>query len=45
MIKTSITDIPRDVKKGEKDTFGIEPFEKGLVRFLKSTNMSILDKI
>ncbi len=41
MIKTSITDIPRDVKKGEKDTFGIEPFEKGLVRFLKSTNTPI----
>ncbi len=41
IIKTSITDIPRDVKKGEKDTFGIEPFEKGLVKFIETTNTPI----
>ncbi len=38
---SSITDIPRDVTKGDKDSFGIEPFEKGLVRFLKNTNTPI----
>lgn len=38
---SSITDIPRDVKNGELDTFGIDPFEKGLVRFLKTTRTPI----
>ncbi len=41
IIKSSITDIPRNVKKGEKDKFGIEPFEKGLIRFINTTNTPI----
>lgn len=41
MTKSSITDIPRDVKKGEKDNFGIAPFEKGLTRFINHTNTPI----
>lgn len=41
MIKSSITDIPRNVKEGEKDNFGIEPFERGLIRFIESTNTPI----
>ncbi len=40
-MKSSITDIPRNVKKGEKDKFGIEPFEKGLIRFINTTNTPI----
>jgi hypothetical protein len=30
--KYSLTDIPRDVSKGEKDKLGIGPFEDGLAR-------------
>ncbi len=41
MAKLSITDIPRDIRKGEQDTFGIAPFEKGLIRFIESTNTPI----
>jgi len=41
VIKSSITDIPRNVSFGEKDTFGIEPFENGLTTFIKSTNTPI----
>jgi len=40
-MKSSITDIPRDVKRGEKDNFGITPFEKGLTRFINHTNTPI----
>ncbi len=39
--KTSITDIPRDSHKNEKDHFGIEQFEKGLTKFINSTNTPI----
>ncbi len=39
--KSSITDIPRDVKKGEKDNFGIEPYEKGLIHFINNTSTPI----
>lgn len=38
-IRSSVTDIPRIA--GEKDKFGIEPFEKGLVRFIESTSTPI----
>lgn len=41
IIKSSITDIPRDVKKGEKDNFGIEPYEKGLIHFINNTSTPI----
>lgn len=41
MIKSSITDIPRNVSLGEKDNFGIEPFEKGLTKFIENTNTPI----
>lgn len=44
MLKTtssSITDIPRNVEHGEKDTFGIEPFENGLTRFIEHTSTPI----
>ncbi len=41
LVKSSITDIPRNVSKGEKDNFGIEPFEKGLTRFIEHTNTPI----
>ena len=41
LIKSSITDIPRNVSLGEKDNFGIEPFEKGLTRFIDNTNTPI----
>lgn len=41
MIKSSITDIPRDVAREEKDNFGIEPFEKGLTKFIEHTNTPI----
>jgi len=40
MNRTSITDIPRNVSV-EKDCFGIEPFEKGLTKFISSTNTPI----
>ena len=39
IIKTSITDIPKRAQ--EKDTFGIEPYEKGLIRFIENTNTPI----
>jgi GTPase SAR1 family protein len=41
MIKSSITDSPRNVSKGEKDNFGIEPFEKGLTKFINNSNTPI----
>lgn len=41
MAKSSITDIPRNVSLGEKDNFGIEPFENGLTNFIENTNTPI----
>ena len=38
---SSITDIPRNVSLGEKDNFGIEPFENGLTKFIDYTNTPI----
>ncbi len=40
-IKSSITDIPRDINKGEKDNFGIEPYEQGLIQFINNTSTPI----
>jgi t-SNARE complex subunit (syntaxin) len=39
--KYSITDIPRDIAKGEKDKFGIRPFEEGLTQFIEHANTPI----
>ena len=39
--KSSITDSPRNVSKGERDNFGIEPFENGLTRFINNSNTPI----
>lgn len=41
MAKSSITDSPRNVKDGEKDNFGIEPFENGLTKFINNSNTPI----
>lgn len=41
MIKSSITDSPRNVSIGEKDNFGIEPFENGLTKFIRNSNTPI----
>jgi len=41
ILKSSITDIPRNISNGEKDNFGIEPFENGLTRFINHTNTPI----
>lgn len=41
MIKSSITDSPRNVSNGEKDNFGIEPFENGLTKFINNSNTPI----
>ncbi|GGG88611.1 hypothetical protein GCM10011416_01110 [Polaribacter pacificus] len=41
MIKSSITDSPRNISKGEKDNFGIEPFENGLTKFINNSNTPI----
>jgi len=41
MIKSSITDSPRNVSIGEKDNFGIEPFENGLTKFINNSNTPI----
>ena len=41
MIKSSITDSPRDVSIGELDNFGIEPFENGLTKFINNSNTPI----
>ena len=41
MIKSSITDSPRNVSNGELDNFGIEPFEKGLTKFINNSNTPI----
>lgn len=41
MSKSSITDIPRNVSLGERDSFGIEPFEKGLTTFIEHTSTPI----
>ena len=41
MIKSSITDSPRNVSNGEKDNFGIEPFENGLTSFINNSNTPI----
>ena len=37
----SITDMPRNVSLGDKDNFGIEPFENGLTKFINHTNTPI----
>ena len=39
MNKSSITDSPRNV--GERDKFGIEPFENGLTNFINTSNTPI----
>lgn len=39
--KSSITDSPRNVSKGEKDNFGIVPFENGLIKFINNSNTPI----
>ena len=36
MIKSSITDMPRNMAEGHIDRFGIEPFEKGLTKFIEN---------
>ena len=41
MVKSSITDSPRNVSKGEKDNFRIKPFEDGLTQFINSSNTPI----
>ena len=41
MMKSSITDKPRNVSNGEKDNFGIEPFENGLTSFINNSNTPI----
>lgn len=41
MIKSSITDSPRNISNGEKDNFGIEPFENGLTKFINNSNTPI----
>ncbi|WP_341222145.1 KAP family P-loop NTPase fold protein [Polaribacter atrinae] len=41
IIKSSITDSPRDLSKGEKDNFSIEPFENGLTKFINNSNTPI----
>lgn len=39
--KSSITDIPRNSKDGDKDNFGISPYEKGLVHFIANANTPV----
>lgn len=39
--KFSLTDIPRDISKGEKDKLGISPFEDGLTQFIEYANTPI----
>lgn len=39
--KFSLTDIPRDISKGEKDKIGISPFEDGLTQFIEYANTPI----
>jgi hypothetical protein len=39
--KYSITDIPRDVSKGDKDKLGIALFEDGLTQFIEHANMPV----
>ncbi|WP_299051705.1 P-loop NTPase fold protein [uncultured Polaribacter sp.] len=41
MMKSSITDSPRNVSVGEKDNFKIDPFEKGLTKFIQHSNTPI----
>lgn len=41
MQKSSITDIPRNALNNDKDNFGIEPYEKGLTRFINHTSTPI----
>jgi len=41
MIKSSITDSPRNISNGERDNFGIEPFENGLTQFINNSNTPI----
>jgi len=41
MYKSSITDKPRNASFGEKDNFGIEPFENGLTDFINNSNTPI----
>ncbi len=41
MIKSSITDSPRNVSNGDLDNFKIEPFEKGLTKFINNSNTPI----
>lgn len=38
-MNSSITDTPK--KAGKKDSFGIEPFENGLINFIENTNTPI----
>lgn len=39
--KYSLTDIPRDISKGESDKLGISPFEDGLTQFINQANTPI----
>lgn len=39
--KYSLTDIPRDISKGEKDKLGIGQYEDGLIQFIKHANTPI----
>ncbi len=38
---SSITDVPRNVSKGEKDSFGITPYEEGLAQFINNSNTPV----
>ena len=40
-LRSSITDIPRNVLEGERDQFGIQPFEDGLINFIENTSTPI----
>jgi len=39
--KYSLTDIPRDISKGEKDKLGIGQYENGLIQFVEHANTPI----
>ncbi len=41
LTSSSITDIPRDVRLGEKDNFGITQYEQGLVEFISRANTPV----
>ncbi len=38
---SSITDIPRNVSQGEKDNFGITPYENGLAEFIQYSSTPV----